>query len=77
MPNRLLMAGMSGIFFKKSREICVCQKKVVPSDAALALPIPPKVRSHDAAHTIASLGYVLFSARPFPWGVGPSEKGSF
>ena len=30
-------------------------KKVVISDAALALPIPPKVRSHDAAHTIASL----------------------
>ena len=27
----------------------------VPSDAALASPIPPKVRSHDAAHTPESL----------------------
>ena len=33
-----------------------------------------KVRSHDAAHTIASLGYVLFSARPLPYGVGSLRK---
>ena len=28
---------------------------VLPSDAALASPIPPKVRSHNAGHTPASL----------------------
>ena len=32
---------------------------VVPSDAALALPIPPKVRSHDAAHTLARSHFFL------------------
>lgn len=41
-------------------------KKVVPSDAALALPIPPKVRSLDAGHTTASLALFLKNtASPF------------
>ena len=31
----------------------------------------------DFLPSLASLGYVFFSARPFPYGVGPSEKGSF
>ena len=30
---------------------------VVPSDAALALPIPPKVRSQNAAHTTETRNY--------------------
>ena len=40
-------------------EVLSERRNLVPSDAALALPIPPKVRSHDAAHTIASLTLFL------------------
>ena len=40
-------------------EVLSERRILVPSDAALALPIPPKVRSHDAAHTIASLTLFL------------------
>ena len=32
-------------------------RPVVPSDAALALPIPPKVRSQNAAHTTETRNY--------------------
>ena len=35
----------------KTHFSCTYTFFVVPSDAALALPIPPKVRSHDAEHT--------------------------
>ena len=59
-------------------EVLSERRILVPSDAALALPIPPKVRSHDAAYTIALLGYVLFFRHaPSPTGWVPSEKGSF
>jgi hypothetical protein len=44
------------LFYSKS---CKVRGNVVPSDAALALPIPPKVRSHDAAHTPASFALFL------------------
>ena len=59
-------------------EVLSERRNLVPSDAALALPIPPKVRSHDAAHTIASLGYVFFFGTPLPLRGGfPPKKEVF
>lgn len=39
---------------------------VVPSDAALALPIPPKVRSRNAAHTLVVRRICAFFGTPLP-----------
>ena len=55
--------------------VWVCRRLSVPSDAALALPIPPKVRSHDAAHTsVRSEDVCFFRHAPSLKGWVPSEK---